>query len=627
MFIRKVKTCIGGKGDAYFSYRLVESRRVGKQVKQIVLLNLGRHFSLPEARWKEACQRIEALLAGQQSIFDVCESVERVAQSCYRRLLDEQVVSLATEGDKATADVCVEVIPDSLELVQPRSIGVEHVALAAMKELEFEPLLAEQGINGVMRTTIISSIIARMAAPDSELGTHRWLTGTSGLGELLDVDLPSLSLSRLYRASDLLMTHREAIEAGLFSRIENLFSLPASVTLYDLTNTYFEGTAKGHSKSANGRSKEKRSDCPLVTLALVCDGSGFLRRSRVFAGNAVEWRTLKEMLTDLGASKQSTVIMDRGIATEANVKWLREEGYRYLVVSRERNRYFDEEKAESLTTAHGDTIRLVREEIEGQQEVRLHCYSEGRAQKEQAISTRFCEKFEAGLAALAKGLTTPKGAKQAHVIQERIGRLKASCHGVGQHYKITIQTSGSDPGDTAPLVTEGTVPATPASADNEVMVTALTWEKTPKTGTMLTDPGVYCLRSNETDWDASRLWQTYMMLTDQESVIRSLKSELGMRPIYHSNENRIDGHLFIAVLAYQFVQTIRRHLKEKGIHFSWSTLRDTLSVQRRVTATFSQKDGRTLHIRKATHPEVDIVKIYDALGLNHYPGGTKKMIF
>ncbi len=142
MFIRKVKTCIGGKGDAYFSYRLVESRRVGKQVKQIVLLNLGRHFSLPEARWKEACQRIEALLAGQQSILDACESVERVAQSCYRRLLDEQVVSLVTEGDKATADVCVEVIPDSLELVQPRSIGVEHVALAAMKELEFEPLLA-----------------------------------------------------------------------------------------------------------------------------------------------------------------------------------------------------------------------------------------------------------------------------------------------------------------------------------------------------------------------------------------------------------------------------------------------------------------------------------------------------
>ncbi|WP_201212418.1 hypothetical protein [Rhodocyclus purpureus] len=157
-------------------------------------------------------------------------------------------------------------------------------------------------------------------------------------------------------------------------------------------------------------------------------------------------------------------------------------------------------------------------------------------------------------------------------------------------------------------------------------MTRITWEKKPVAGSMLTDPGVYCLRSNETTWDEERLWRTYMMLTDLEAVFRSLKSELGLRPVYHSKEARSDGHLFITVLAYQCVQLIRRRLKEKGIHLGWRNLRDILSVQQRVTARFTQRDGRTLHVRKATQPEPNLRAIYDALGLDHLPGGTKKRV-
>ena len=129
----------------------------------------------------------------------------------------------------------------------------------------------------------------------------------------------------------------------------------------DLTNTYFEGAAAGNAKAARGRSKEKRSDCPLLTLGLVCDGSGFIRRSQVFAGNAVEWRTLETMLTDLGAPPGALVIMDRGIATAANLAWLKKRGYRYLVVSREAQRRFDAEAATALSAASGDEVRVVRE--------------------------------------------------------------------------------------------------------------------------------------------------------------------------------------------------------------------------------------------------------------------------
>lgn len=609
MFIRSTPTRNSTTGETYITHRLVESRRVGGKVRQVTLLNLGRQFPLVKERWPEVCVRIEQLLDGQQALMPmaVAESVERCAQHCFARLLAQGGGTMASRATTASSDpspsAFVEVDPDSLELTRPRSIGVEHAALAAMRELAFEPLLESLGISGVMRTAIVGSVIARMAAPGSELASHRWLTATSGLGDLLEVDLAALPLSRLYRASDLLMKHREVIETRLFARIETVFGLEASVTLYDLTNTYFEGAAAANPKAARGRSKEKRSDCPLVTLGVVCDGSGFIRRSRVFAGNAVECRTLEQMLTDLAAPAGALVIMDRGIATAANLAWLVGHGYRYLVVSRERERRFDADRATTLLSAGEDPIQVVRELSEDGREVRLHCHSPGREMKESGIMARFCTRFEAGLTKLAHGLTTSRGEKRLDRIQERIGRLKAASRGAGQHYTVTLETDSTGQA-----------------------VTVLRWEKTPVPGTMLTDPGVYCLRSNELSWDAEQLWRTYMMLTDLEAVFRSLKGELGLRPIFHSKEERSDGHLFISVLAYQFVQAIRQRLGAHGIHDSWAGLREVLAVQRRVTASFVQKDGRTLHVRKATRPEPDLLHIYDALGLAHQPGGIQKLI-
>ena len=163
-------------------------------------------------------------------------------------------------------------------------------------------------------------------------------------------------------------------------------------------------------------------------------------------------------------------------------------------------------------------------------------------------------------------------------------------------------------------------------ADEAGLVTAITWEKLPVAGTMATHPGVYCLRSNELDWDEEQMWRTYTMLTDLESVFRSLKSELGLRPVYHSKEARSDGHLFITVLAYQCVQVLRTQLKAAGIHGSWSSLRSILSVQRRVTASLRRRDGRSIHIRKSTVAEPALMEIYKALNISPAPGGTKKLI-
>jgi hypothetical protein len=299
----------------------------------------------------------------------------------------------------------------------------------------------------------------------------------------------------------------------------------------------------------------------------------------MFAGNVAEGSTLQHMLKGLDAPKGALVIMDAGIATEANLAWLKDQGYRYLAVSRERTRQFDPDQATEVLTASKETVQLQRVPDKDGAEVRLYCHSASREIKETAINVRFLKSFEAGLTKLADGLSKPRTQKTIAAIQQRIGRLKEKSRGIGQHYEITVT-----PDETG------------------LNATAVTWKRAPVQGSKLTHPGVYRLRNNETAWDDATLWHTYTMLTDLEAVFRGLKSDLGLRPVFHHTEGRTEGHLFITVLAYQLVQAIRRRLVAKGDHLSWSGLRAILAVQQRVTVTFRQRDGHTLHVRKATWP-------------------------
>ncbi|MCC7278930.1 MAG: IS1634 family transposase [Chromatiaceae bacterium] len=602
MYIRRTHTSNSATGERYTTHRLVQSERVGGRVRQVTLLNLGRQFTLPQEEWPALCARLEELRSGQGALLAGAVLVEREAQRLFARLLARQGVAPATAGRTDGGDVqAVDV--DSLELSRPRSVGVESVALWAMAEVRFVELLQDLGLSGPQRALIVGAVVGRMAAPGSERATHRWLGERSGLGELLEVDFETLPLAPFYRAADLLMRHRTVIEQTVFTRVSDLFGLDWTVTLYDLTNTFFEGAAAGNPKAQRGHSKEQRSDCPLVTLGLVLDGSGFVRRSQTFDGAVTEGTTLDGMLQGLGAPRGALVVMDAGIATADNILWLRTQGYRYLVVSRERQRQFDATAATSLTTASGEALAIQRVVDTDAEEVRLYCFSACRAGKEQGISARFTQRFETALQALHEGLARPRTTKQIDKLWERIGRLKAKSHGVGQHYHIEID----------------------ADATGQ-LATAIRWEHQPVAGTMLTHPGVYCLRTNELTWDAERLWRTYTLLTDLEAVFRSLKSELGLRPIYHRTEARVDGHLFISVLAYQCVQLIRRRLRAHGISERWSTLRDRLASQCRVTATFRRADGRTLHVRQATRAEPAQLAIIQALGSDPSPGGIQKML-
>ena len=606
MYIRRTQTRNTDSGERYYTYRLVRSERVNGKVKQLTLLNLGRHFEVDPAQWPALCSRIEALLGGQADLMDMgCPAqLERHAQRLAAQLVARGGASKRAQREGAPVGDVQAVDVDSLELVRPRSVGVEAAALWAMGQVDFEALLGQLGFTGPQRAAALGSIIGRMAAPGSELATHAWLSGRSALGELLEVDFEAAGLSALYRASDRLLASRAALEAALFDRVQDLFGLSTTVTLYDLTNTYFEGQMAANPKARRGHSKEKRSDCPLVTLGLVLDASGFVRRSQVFEGSVSEGKTLETMLSGLNAPAEALVVMDRGIASEQNLLWLREKGHRYLVVSRERSRRFNPQKAITIENACGERLQLEKRVSEDGEEVRLYCYSESRAKKETAINERFAKRFEGELDRMAEGLGKPRTTKGLDKLWERIGRLKAKCRGIGQHYEIEL-----------------------VADDTGTRAVALKYRRKRLEGSALTHPGIYCLRSSETDWDEEKLWRTYIMLTDLEAVFRSLKSELGLRPVYHHKQERVEGHLFITVLAYQFVQILRRQLRHKNINASWHRLRQWLGAQVRVTAVFARPDARTLHVRKATRPEAEHLEICQALKIDIQPGGIEKLIY
>ena len=324
-----------------------------------------------------------------------------------------------------------------------------------------------------------------------------------------------------------------------------------------------------------GRSKEKCSDCPLVTLAVVLDGSGFVRRSRVFPGNASEPQTLEDMLTDLAAPKGATVAMDAGIATEANLVWLRAHDYHYVVVSRKRERQFDPEMASEVQSAGDVTIKIHRVFDANNAEAHLYCHSPAREQKDRAIDDAKGNRFEAALQKLAEGLAKPSGAKAMSKVMEQIGRAKQRYARAAQHYHIDVVPDES--GENA---------------------AAITWKKQVKQGSAAMYPGVYCLRTTLID----------------------------LRPVYHPVERRVERHLFISVLAYHFVHALRLQLKAKGVDDAWDTLRETLAGQQRITTTLQRRDGRTVHVRKATRPEPHQQKILEILGLRPNPGDTHRTV-
>jgi len=370
------------------------------------------------------------------------------------------------------------------------------------------------------------------------------------------------------------------------------------LTLFDLTNTYFESDAASIDKAKRGRSKEKRSDAPLVTLAIIVDGSGALKGAEVYAGNVSEASTFQAMMKSVYGSQTDTllkpkpiVVMDAGIATEANIAWLKEKEYRYIVVSRRRHKHFDSEQS-VLVNEKKDSDKEVTayRHVTSKGEIELYCRSKAREAKEEAMFAKSEEGFLKELQRLDEGLSLPRRTKRYDKVMEKIGRLKERYAHGASHYVVEVEKD--ERGKNATKI-----------------------HSRKKEGNHPNDTyGIYCLRSNLEEMDEKQLWQTYITLTEIESVFRSLKSDLGLRPIYHYKEERVEAHLFLTLVAYTLVHTIRYRLKRKGIHDSWETIRKNLSTLMRSTLILPTEEG-TVHLRLNDRPEALHKRYFEALGI------------
>jgi len=608
MFIRKVDHQNRKNRRRYCTYKLVDSIRTERGPRQRVILNLGADFDLPKDKWKDLANCIEGIITGQRSLIAYPNDIRTLGSRYARRIIRQQasVVSEqeAIAPDYATVDL------KSVEDEEARTVGAEYVVYDTIKELGFDRKLRELGLNRDQVAASCGLIAARMIAPGSERATHYWLKNVSALDELMGVDFSQLSLDRVYKVSDWLMRHKDALEWHLRQSEGQLFSLKETIILYDLTNTFFEGSGTYNPKARYGRSKEKRSDCPLVTLGLVLDMNGFPKNSQVFEGNISEPTTLQTMIRRLAGRDISedslikpTIVVDAGVASEENIRWLKDTHYPYIVVSRKKKKEIPPDltmvavKEDDTTSTILVQAGLAKNQETGERE--LYCHSIDKEKKEEGIKNKFQQRFVSELVKARNALYLRGGTKDYEKVLERIGRLKERYKVVSHFYTVTIEKDTGT--DTAKEIT---------------------WscKKEAKTS------GTYCLRTDRTDLNEQQIWDIYTMLTDIEDAFRSMKSELGLRPIYHQKETRCDGHIFITVLAYHLLHTIRFKLRHRGIRLSWSTIRQQLSTQIRVTTTMKRKDGTVIRIRKSSKAEPSHQLIYDALNVAYQPGRIVKTI-
>jgi transposase len=603
VFIREVTHRDIKNNTKYSTYKLVESVRTERGPRQRTILNLGADFNLPKNEWKTLANRIEEILTGQGTLLPYPEGIEALAQRYARGIISRgSYPPPKREAPHYTPDYQT-VDLNSLENEHARTIGAEHVVLHTIKELELDKELGSLGFSKPWINVALGVLAARLIDPRGERATHTWLQGTSGIDELMDTEFSTLSQNRVYKVSDMLLRHKDKIEEHLNWRERTLFDLEERIILYDLTNTFFEGSCRYNKKAHFTSSKDKRWDCPLVTLGLVLGESGFPKKSKVFPGNASEPWTLKEMIQDLSCERsllKPTIVLDAGLATEANIRWLKENQYTYLVVSRVKKKEIPPHV--DMITIKEDKKTIVRAGLlkrKDSDEQVLYCHSSTKEKKEEAIKGLFAKRFEEELERTHQALFKKGGTKRYDKVLERVGRLKERFKRIAHRYEITVK---KDP-----------------KTDKAVRID---WHQKEGEG----KDGLYLLRTNIHGLTETEIWNIYNMLTDVEDAFCCMKSELGLRSVHHQREYRVDGHLFITVLAYHVLHMIRFKLGQRGIHHDWETIRDLLSTHVRITTTMKRRDGKMIHIRKSSRPELFHKEIYNALNLPLTPGKTIKTI-
>jgi transposase len=562
MFLRAKTRFKDGKQHRYWS--IVESRRTaGGRVVQRHVLYLGEINDSQKAAW---CKTI--------AVFD--EGEERPMQ-----------LALFPEDREAPPLDCdvVQVKLNQLQLRRPRQWGACWLTFHLWEQLRLDEFWAEKlppSRQGTRWLNVFKTLVCyRLIDPGSEWRLHRHWYEQSAMADLLGEDFGLVQSDKLYRCLDKLVAHKEALFTFLRQRWQVLFDVRFEVLLYDLTSTYFECDVPETGKRKFGYSRDKRSDCVQVVIALIVTPEGFPLAYEVMPGNTSDKTTLADFIHKIEVQygkAQRTWVMDRGIPTEETLAQMRaaETPISYLVGTPKGH----------LTKLEKDFLKLPWEQVRDAVEVKLldqegELYvlarSSGRADKERSMRRRRLKK-------LLKRLQELQG--QTLTRDQLLLKLGAAKKEAGRAYALVdISLPGKD---------QAVTPETFGFALNRRKLRIARRRE-----------GKYLLRSNLTGDDPALLWQHYIQLTEVEQAFKELKGDLSIRPIYHQLDSRIEAHIFVAFMAYCLQVTLKHRLRTLAPGLTPQSVLEKMAALQMVDVHLPTTDGRQLILSRYTQPEKD----------------------
>ena len=520
MFLRRYSRTKDGKKHVY--YALVESVRTDVGPRQHIVSHLGELNHDQESRWQRTV-------------------------TFYNRQGDAKQLRLFPEDDSiplpADRDI-VRIRLDSVGWSNGRRFGDIWLARWLWHYVGLDAIVARhlpQGKETVPPADIVAiEVINRLCQPCSEFALAEHWYASTGLEDLLGVPDSEVTKDRLYRTLDRLRRAQEPIEIDLKDSFGTLFQLDYELLLYDLTSSYFEGLAEENELAARGYSRDHRSDCPQIVLALVVTREGFPLAHYTLPGNSQDVQTVEKIVKAIEqrfGKSQRVWVMDRGMISKETLAFLSKSGRHYLLAMK---RSALAEFQNDLRSSGWQRLPDRDVDIKLLKRRRVHyllARSEPRRQKERAIRRRQRRGLARDLKKLQSRVARGR-LKKRDKIAEAIGKLKERYPKARGFVEIFI---GED-------------------------AKSLTYKwKVAKFKAALARDGAYLLRSNHSGWSAQEFWETYIQLTVVERAFRVLKSELLLRPIWHHYSGRTEAHIFVCVLAYALWKTLDHLVKKAGL--------------------------------------------------------------
>jgi transposase len=575
MFIRQCVRRIKGERQSYWA--LVESYRTARGPRQRVVAWLGK---------LDAAGRLGVQQAAQSSDDGLPLSSDSAGDR--QNTLFEEAVS-------APEPRWVEVNAAGIRVENCRQFGGPWLALELIRRLQLDEFLGREIASGKAHVpwslSALILVIARLLEPSSELHTaEQWYPKTA-LAELLGVPVERVDDNRLYRTLDELLPHKEKLQVHLKQRMGILFALEYDILLYDVTSTFFEGSAD-FPMAQRGYSRDQRSDCKQVCIGLVVSRCGMPLGYEVFPGNTADVSTVEQIVELMenryGKSKRIWV-MDRGMVSEKNLSFLRQAGRRYLVGTPKGllKKYEQELLADDwhkiregievklLTVPREEENETVAEGVSAQ-EIFILCRSQDRVQKDAAIVRRFEQKIEERLQAMATRCQNQR--RDVQKVEREVGRMLGQNTRAARIFDVQV-TKREDGG------------------------ALLQWHKIEAVRDWATlSAGCYLLRTNVLDWTDEELWKTYMQLTEAEAAFRIHKTDLSIRPIWHQKEERVLAHILVCFLAYVLWKTLGQICRQAGLGDEPRRVLDEVAEIRLVDVVLPTRDGAEIRQRCVSRP-------------------------